>query len=139
MIWYEQSSRTRSIEAIDSLAGVPYPSVSLSPIPCLPRQRAITFEDYIALKSVSDPQLSPDGKWVAYTVSTPSLQDNRNVARVWVVEVATGQFRQLRGRARTAARWSPTERRLAFVPRRATARAGLGSADWRRDARECRT
>src|SRR5438876_335955 len=59
------------------------------------QKRAITFDDYIALKAVSDPQLSPDGKWVAYTVSTPSLQDNRNVSRVWVVEVATGKWRHL--------------------------------------------
>jgi len=73
--------------------------------PLAAQKRAITFEDYIALKSVSDPQLSPDGKWVAYTVSTPSLQDNRNVARVWVVEVATGKSRSSRaGRGRTASR-----------------------------------
>src|SRR5712692_10187510 len=57
--------------------------------PLAAQRRAITFEDYIALKAVSDPQLSPDGKWVAYTVSTPSLQDNRNVARVWVADVAS--------------------------------------------------
>src|SRR3989454_2647402 len=65
--------------------------------PLAAQKRAITFEDYIALKAVSDPQLSPDGKWVAYTVSTPSLEDNRNVSRVWVVEVATGKSRQLTG------------------------------------------
>src|SRR2546429_9119029 len=65
--------------------------------PLLAQKRAITFDDYIALKAVSDAQLSPDGKWVAYTVSTPSLQDNRNVARVWVAEVATGKSRQLTG------------------------------------------
>ena len=65
--------------------------VSLFPFPVLAQKRAITFEDYIALKAVSDPQLSPDGKWVAYTVSAPSLQDNRSIARVWVVEVATGR------------------------------------------------
>src|SRR5258708_11809639 len=65
--------------------------------PLVAQKRAITFEDFIALKSVSDPQLSPDGKWVAYTVSIPSLQDNRNVSRVWVVEVATGKPRQVTG------------------------------------------
>src|SRR2546428_9577170 len=65
--------------------------------PLAAQNRAITFEDYIALKAVSDPQLSPDGKWVAYTVSTPSLEDNRNVSRIWVVEVATGKSRQLTG------------------------------------------
>src|SRR5437667_12913120 len=57
------------------------------------QRRAITFEDYIALKAVSDPQLSPDGKWVAYSVATPSLQDNRNGPRVWVVRVPTGKAR----------------------------------------------
>src|SRR5438128_1754311 len=77
--------------------------------PLAAQKRAITFEDYIALKAVSDPQLSPDGKWVAYTVSTPSLEDNRNVSRVWVVEVATGKSRQLTGGPGSdrQPRWSP--------------------------------
>src|SRR5260370_16989954 len=93
--------------------------VLLSP-PLLAQKRAITFEDYIALKSVSDPQLSPDGKWVAYTVSTPSLQDNRNVARVWVAEVATGKSRQLTGGPGSdrQPRWSPDRKTLAFISTR---------------------
>jgi len=88
--------------------------------PLAAQKRAITFEDYIALKSVSDPQLSPDGKWVAYTVSTPSLQDNRNVSRVWVVEVATGTSRQLSGGPGSdrQPRWSPDGKTLAFVSTR---------------------
>ena len=93
---------------------------SLVPLPLLAQRRAITFADYIALKAVSDPQLSPDGKWVAYTVSTPSLQDNRNVARVWVVEVATGRSRQVTngpGSDRQP-RWSPDGKTLAFIATR---------------------
>jgi dipeptidyl aminopeptidase/acylaminoacyl peptidase len=88
--------------------------------PLAAQKRAITFEDYIALKAVSDPQLSPDGKWVAYTVSTPSLEDNRNVARVWVVEVATGQARQLTGGPGSdrQPRWSPDGKTLAFISTR---------------------
>ena len=84
------------------------------------QKRAITFDDYIALKAVSDPQLSPDGKWVAYTVSTPSLQDNRNVSRVWVVEVATGKSRQLTGGPGSdrQPRWSPDGKTLAFISTR---------------------
>src|SRR5439155_1683741 len=69
--------------------------LSIIPTVLSAQRHSITFEDYIALKSVSEPQLSPDGKWVAYTVSTPSLQDNRNVSRVWVVEVATGKATNL--------------------------------------------
>lgn len=91
-------------------------------LPCslLAQKRVISFEDYIALKAVSDPQLSPDGKWVAYSVSTPSLQDNRNVSRVWVVEVATGKTRQLTngpGSDRQP-RWSPDGKTLAFISTR---------------------
>jgi len=88
--------------------------------PLAAQKRAITFEDYIALKSVSDPQLSPDGKWVAYTVSIPSLQDNRNVSRIWVVEVATGKSRALTGGPGSdrQPRWSPDGKTLAFISTR---------------------
>jgi len=92
---------------------------SLFPFPALAAQkRAITFDDYIALKAVSDPQLSPDGRWVAYTVTDYSLKDNRGTARVWLAEVATGQTRRLTegpGSDRQP-RWSPTARRSRSSP-----------------------
>jgi dipeptidyl aminopeptidase/acylaminoacyl peptidase len=93
---------------------------SFIPSFALAQKRAITLEDFLALKSLSDPQLSPDGKWVAYTVSTPSLQDNRNVSRVWVAEVATGKARQLTGGPGSdrQPRWSPDGKTLAFISTR---------------------
>ena len=92
----------------------------LSPSLLTAQKRAIGFEDFIALKSVSDPQLSPDGKWVAYTVTTPSLQDNRGISRVWVAEAATGRSRQLTGGPGSdrQPRWSPDGRTLAFISTR---------------------
>src|SRR4051812_41427559 len=94
--------------------------LSIFPSLLAAQKHAITFDDYIALKAVSDPQLSPDGKWVAYTVSIPSLQDNRNVSRVWVVEVATGKSRPSTngpGSDRQP-RWSPDGKTLAFISTR---------------------
>ena len=41
------------------------------------KKRAITFQDLISMRRLSDPQISPDGKWVAYTVATPNLETNR--------------------------------------------------------------
>src|SRR2546428_2759273 len=70
--------------------------VSLFPFPGLSAQkRAITIDDYLALKSVGNPQLSPDGKWVAYTVTEQSLKDNRGITRIWLADVGSGAVRQL--------------------------------------------
>src|SRR5881396_329850 len=95
--------------------------VSLFPVPGLSAQkRAITIDDYLALKSVGNPQLSPDGKWVAYTVTEQSLKDNRGIARIWLADVASGAVRQLTagpGSDRQP-RWSPDGRTLAFVSTR---------------------
>src|SRR5437660_6189052 len=95
--------------------------VSLFPSPGLSAQkRAITIDDYLALKSVGNPQLSPDGKWVAYTVTEQSLKDNRGIARIWLADVASGAVRQLTagpGSDRQP-RWSPDGRTLAFVSTR---------------------
>jgi len=95
--------------------------VSLFPFPGLSAQkRAITIDDYLALKSVGNPQLSPDGKWVAYTVTEQSLKDNRGITRIWLADVASGAVRQLTagpGSDRQP-RWSPDGRTVAFVSTR---------------------
>src|SRR5690349_13566551 len=84
--------------------------LSLVPFPRLSAQkRAITVDDYLALKSVGNPQLSPDGKWVAYTVTEYSLKDNRGITRIWLADAASGTARQLTagpGSDRQP-RWSP--------------------------------
>src|SRR3989441_6721111 len=68
---------------------------TLFPLPALAQKRAITIDDYLALKAVGDPQLSPDGRWVAYTVTEYSLKDNRGTTRIWLADVATGQAREV--------------------------------------------
>src|SRR5256712_327247 len=95
--------------------------VSLFPFPGLSAQkRAIPIDDYLALKSVGNPQLSPDGKWVAYTVTEQSLKENRGITRIWLADVASGAVRQLTagpGSDRQP-RWSPDGRTVAFVSTR---------------------
>lgn len=77
----------------------------------------ITVNDFLALKTVGDPQPSPDGSVVAYTVSTVSLEDNKSTSRIQLIEVATGRSRELAtgaGSAR-APRWSSDGKSLAFI------------------------
>src|SRR5256885_17148287 len=92
--------------------------LSLFPFPGLAAQkRAMTIDDYLALKSVGDPQLAPDGKWVAYTVTEHSLKDNRGITRIWLADVASGPARQLTAGPGTGRqpRGSPPGRPLPFL------------------------
>jgi dipeptidyl aminopeptidase/acylaminoacyl peptidase len=112
--------------------------LALLAVPAAAQRRAITFDDFIGLKTVADPQLSPDGKWVAYTVTTVSLADNRGVARIWLAELGTGGSRQLTqgpGSDRSP-RWSPDGQTLAFISTRQNGPQvwvlGLGGGEARR-------
>ncbi len=82
-------------------------------------RRAITVDDLLALHRVSDPQISPDGARVVYTVATPDRQANRLVRNLWIVPIAGGTPRQLTFTGRDGnARWSPDGSRLAFLSSR---------------------
>ena len=80
------------------------------------KKRAITFQDLISLHRLSEPQISPDGKWVAYTVATPNLETNHTSRDIWIVSVAGSEPRQLtHGGSDTRPRWSPDGQKLAFI------------------------
>src|SRR5260370_29101332 len=63
-------------------------ATSLDPRPAAAQRRALTIEEYLALPSVGDPQVSPDGKWVAYTVHRYSLKENRVTPRFSLTALA---------------------------------------------------
>ncbi len=84
-----------------------------------PKKRAITFQDLISIRRLSDPQISPDGKWVAYTVAIPNLETNRTSRDIWIVNVSGGEPRQLtHGGSDTRPRWSRDGQKLAFISAR---------------------
>jgi dipeptidyl aminopeptidase/acylaminoacyl peptidase len=83
------------------------------------QKRAIQFDDMIAMHRVSDPQVSPDGKWVAYVVSTPDMQANHSVSDIWLVPATGGAERELtRGGSDSRPRWSPDSKKIAFLSSR---------------------
>ncbi len=80
----------------------------------------MTYEDLAKVQRISDPQLSPDGKWIAYEVGVVDLAANKTVRHIWVVSAEGGEPRQLtRGDGSdTRPRWSPDGKSLAFISTR---------------------
>jgi dipeptidyl aminopeptidase/acylaminoacyl peptidase len=83
----------------------------------LPQKRPITFRDLISMRRVSDPQISPDGKWVAYSISTPDLEANHSVKDIWLVSTdGHGEPKQLtQNGGDTRPRWSSDGKQLAYL------------------------
>src|SRR5579871_3352964 len=50
-------------------------------------KRPMTFADLMAMKRVSDPQISPSGKWVMFSVTDVSLEKNTKTNHLWVVPI----------------------------------------------------
>jgi dipeptidyl aminopeptidase/acylaminoacyl peptidase len=83
-------------------------------------QRPMTADDVLALKQVGDAQISPDGRWIAYSVSSVDLAQNASNGDVWLVAVGGGEPIRLTSspKADGQPRWSPDGRWIAFVSAR---------------------
>ncbi len=80
----------------------------------------INFDDMIKLHRIAEPQVSRDGKWVAYTVSTPDMDANRGVSNIWVVPITGGAAMQLTQSGHDSSPvWAPDGKTLAFLSSRA--------------------
>src|SRR5512138_3196456 len=75
-----------------------------------------TLDDLLTLKSIGGTQISPDGKWVAYTVAYGDFKQDAFVTQIWLADSASGKSFQLtRGdKSSTNPRWSPDGKWLAF-------------------------
>ena len=97
--------------------------------PTLAGTKLWTSDDILSLKAVSDPQLSPNGRWVAYVVQELNADGSDYQTDVWLVSSSGGDARRLT--TATAIdehpRWSPDGRTLAFLSERP--RAGVKPAD----------
>lgn len=83
-------------------------------------RRPIAPNDVYHIRGVSDPQVSPDGNWVAYTVrSVDSTKDKRD-SNIWMTSWDGTQTIQLTSskESESTPRWSPDGRYLAFLASR---------------------
>ena len=84
-------------------------------------KRSITIDDLFKLKNVSSPQISPDGEWIAYVVSTTDVKADRSSSDIWLVSYDGKVTRQVTftpDQGESNPRWSPDGKYLSFVSSR---------------------
>ena len=102
--------RFRTIFALSLLAGITCAASAQTTI-----KRPITFADLQAMKRISDPQVSPSGKWVLFSVTDVSLEKNTKTNHLWVVPIAGGKEVQLTsGTGETNGRFSPDGKSVMY-------------------------
>ena len=81
------------------------------------QKRPFTASAMMELKRIGDPQISPDGKWVTFTVQSVDVAANQKPQQIWIVPLIGGAPRQITndGHANQRARWSPDSRRIAYI------------------------
>src|SRR2546429_6024400 len=122
--------------ALASLVLIPWLSLHAqesAPKPASSTPRNITIDDFFQIRDVSQPELSPDGQWVAYAVRTRVLKEDKNEQRLWMISTRGGDPLPLtaEGVSSGHARWSPDGKYISFL----SARDGGKSQVWLLDRR----
>ena len=78
------------------------------------------FDDFLKQRRVSQPSVSPDGRWVVFAVTRPDLEQNRNIRHLYRVPLQGGPVEQLTsaGSSNGSPAFSPDGAWLAFVSNR---------------------
>src|SRR5215211_8936795 len=104
------------------------PILLLSLCPVVTAQnRTYTIEDLLKVRRVGDPQVSPDGKRVAFTIGDVDLEGSKVVTQIYTTSLEGGSIKQLTSGDRSSSfpRWSPDGIKIAFI---------TGSQVWRMES-----
>jgi dipeptidyl aminopeptidase/acylaminoacyl peptidase len=84
------------------------------------QERRFTIDDLLKVRRVSDPQLSPKGDLVAFTITDVDKAANKSSTQIYLVPLGGGEMRQLTNDEHSSAspRWSPDGEKLAFISAR---------------------
>ncbi|HEX6940468.1 MAG TPA: S9 family peptidase [Longimicrobiales bacterium] len=94
------------------LAAAPRTGAAQAPAP-----RTLEVDDLFRIARVGSPQVSPDGRWVAYTVTRTILEEEKSETSIWRVPTAGGEAVRMSGEGYSASspRWSPDGKYLSFL------------------------
>jgi dipeptidyl aminopeptidase/acylaminoacyl peptidase len=92
--------------------------------------RSLELEDLFRMKRVSDPQVSPDGKWIAYVVTVVNKAENSSNSDIWVVSPDGRNPRQLTRRSTTAIRVGRPMENVSRLNRTAAVRSRSTRFPW---------
>src|SRR5262245_59963201 len=86
------------------------------PVASAQDKRPIEIDDLYRFKRVSDPQISPDGKHVAYVVGAVDLEKNSSSSSLWLAPTGKGEPRRLTQSPKKDShpRWSPDGKFVLF-------------------------
>ncbi len=85
-------------------------------LPLLAQKKPFDVDALLAIRRASDPQLSPDGRTVAFTVASMEVATNKRVRQIYTVPLGGGSPAPLTQEGNNErARWSPDSRRIAFI------------------------
>src|SRR6185369_1746649 len=81
------------------------------------QNRTYTIEDLLKVRRVADPQVSPDGRHVAFTIGDVNFDANRAVNQIYVVSIDGGGLKQLTNgdKSSAAPRWSADGKKIAYT------------------------
>lgn len=89
--------------------------------------QTFTFNDLVKIRRVGDPQLSPDGRYVAFTIGDVDKAANRTLTHIYTVQIDGSNLKQITkgDKSHSSPRWSPDGKKIAFT---------TGGQIWKMDA-----